>query len=81
MNPHFIKIDAEGSEIFILKGSIQTILKYKPEIFDINNSAIQNMNPNQAYNFLTGLNSHIRNLIEANPSMNLGQISALISYP
>ena len=50
-------------------------------IFDINNSAIQNMNPNQAYNFLTGLNSHIRNLIEANPSMNLGQISALISYP
>ena len=31
--PDLIKIDAEGSEIFILKGAIKIILKYKPDIF------------------------------------------------
>ena len=31
--PDLIKIDAEGSELYILKGSIKTILKHKPDIF------------------------------------------------
>ena len=30
--PDFIKIDAEGSEPFILKGGMKTILEYKPTI-------------------------------------------------
>ena len=31
--PDLIKIDAEGSELYILKGSLKTIRKYKPDIF------------------------------------------------
>ena len=32
-NPDLLKIDAEGSEFFILKGALKTIKKYKPDIF------------------------------------------------
>ena len=41
----------------------------------------QNIDYNSAYNFLNGLTNHIRGVIEANPNMNMGQISNLISYP
>lgn len=40
-----------------------------------------NIDYNGAYNFLNGLTNHIKQLIEANPNMNMGQISNLISYP
>ena len=33
IKPDLIKIDAEGSEIYILQGAINTIKKYKPDIF------------------------------------------------
>lgn len=42
---------------------------------------INDMTPNEAYTFLTGLNNHIKGLLQTNPTMNLGQISDLISYP
>ena len=29
---HFMKIDVEGAELQVLRGAIQTILKYKPVI-------------------------------------------------
>jgi hypothetical protein len=50
-------------------------------ILDNNLLAINNMSPNEAYTFLSGLNSQIKNLLQNNPNMNLGQISNLISYP
>lgn len=46
-----------------------------------NNALIQNMNLDQSFNFLKGLNLHIKGLLQANPNMNLGQISNLINYP
>ena len=33
LKPDLIKIDAEGSEIFILKGAINILKNYKPDIF------------------------------------------------
>jgi hypothetical protein len=42
---------------------------------------IQNMNPNEAGEFLNGLIQHLRNLIEANQDLNLGEIAQLINYP
>ncbi|MBA4154284.1 MAG: hypothetical protein C0512_08070 [Flavobacterium sp.] len=50
-------------------------------ILQANSAQIENMSPTQAYNFLTGLNNHIKGLFQANQNMNLGQISNLISYP
>ncbi len=32
-NVDFIKVDTEGSELFVLKGAIETIKKYKPIVF------------------------------------------------
>jgi len=46
----------------------------------INNFDV-NMTPNEAYDFVTGLASHIRDLITNNPTLNSGQIANLISYP
>ncbi len=54
----------------------------QPEsIFSTNGPDIDNMTPDQAYDFLKGLADHIRDLIESNPAKNLGEIADLINYP
>jgi len=61
--PDLIKIDAEGSEIFILKGSIQTILKYKPEIFlsiHKQHFKILGLNNNDLFKILKKINYNIK---------------------
>ncbi|WP_312194758.1 AHH domain-containing protein [Epilithonimonas vandammei] len=40
-----------------------------------------NMSANEAYNHLQAITNQIKNLIQNNPNMNLGQISTLIKYP
>ena len=57
---------------------------YNDTIQDIltdNQALIDNMNPNEAYNFLSGLTNHIKQLLETNQDLNLGQIADLINYP
>jgi len=45
------------------------------------NTLYPNMSNTQAYNHLQALNNQIKNLLQNNPNMSLGQISNLISYP
>ena len=61
--PDLIKIDAEGSELYILKGSIKTILKYKPEIFlsvHKKHFKILGIKINEFFNFLKKINYNIK---------------------
>lgn len=55
---HFIKIDTEGFEYFILKGAINTINKYKPIIqleWNITNMQQCNINPNMLLELFNNL--------------------------
>lgn len=45
------------------------------------NQTSPNMSNNQAFNHINALNNQVRNLIQNNPNLNLGQIANLISYP
>jgi len=61
--PDLIKIDAEGSEIFILNGSIKTIKKYKPDIFlSIHKKHLIKLgvNENEIFNILKKINYEIK---------------------
>ena len=61
--PDLIKIDAEGSEIFILKGAIKIILKYKPDIFlSIHKKHFEmlGINKNELFKILKKINYNIK---------------------
>jgi hypothetical protein len=44
-------------------------------------NAFPNMSNSEAYNHIEALTNQIRDLIVANPNMNLGEIANLINYP
>ena len=50
------------------------------QILTDHNNLNPNLTPDEAYGFVKGLTDHVRSLIEANPALNSGQISNLISY-
>ncbi len=56
---------------------------YSDVVEDIltNTPGIDNFDNNQSYAFLTGLIDHIKQLIQANPDLNMGEIANLINYP
>lgn len=59
---HFIKIDTEGWEYFVLKGAIKTIQKYKPiiqlEWFELNLEQCK-LNERQLHEFLISIKYHV----------------------
>ena len=64
LKPDLIKIDVEGSEIFILQGAIKAIKKYKPDIFlSIHKKHFQilGLNENQLKKIIKKLNYKIIN--------------------
>ena len=58
-----------------IDGYNNTILEVLDNLNDVSTSN------DHAAQLLEGLTNHIRNLIESNPDLNLGQIADLISYP
>ncbi len=54
---------------------------YNDVLEDILDGFNPSANVDEAYDFLSGLTNHIRDLITNNPTLNLGQIGDLISYP
>lgn len=54
---------------------------YNTKVLQILNNFNPNANIDEAYDFVSGLANHIRDLIANNPTLNSGQIANLISYP
>ena len=67
--PQLIKIDTEGYEMNILRGSIKTLQTYRPVLFievDDNNLKLQNQSASSLINFISSLNYNIVNVQTGN---------------